>query len=190
MISTLSTYGFDPGLTHGAIVLSTFDLSESHHLCTEVQVLHTWRNTKKIQHGLKAKSTPVEINQFVSSVLIPKFKLPAVQVGIEFSPHSVYWRAQKSQVVSLAYMLGYLNCGLNYQGLPVTQITVDQLKMAFEIRGMEKAEYMKKPIKLKENKPLRFKNFTFGQLHRGNDDIFDAFLLSYLTAYLISRRTN
>lgn len=184
----LAAIGFDPGLRHGAIIHSTFDLTEKRHQLLRVEVLYSW--TKKDEH-IGAKSALLDISQFVFNVLAPKFEnTPASIVGIEFSPHSVYWRAQKSQVVTLAFMLGTLSALLQSTGLPVSFISVDQLKKAFSISTKEdKATYTSRVPQLINAPSLEIPRPLHLERIQHTDDRYDAFLLSYLSAYLLSRRS-
>jgi hypothetical protein len=182
---TYITHGFDPGLRHGAIVRSVFAFTPRKHWLLDIQVEYSW--TVK-NDRLAAKSSQLEISRFVESQLASKFSKPSQGVGIEFSANSVYWRAQKSQVVSLAFMLGYLTSSLFRQGLMVSFITVDQLKKAFSIQPKEKKqEYMAKEIQLLDAPEFDPRSFT--DVLMQSDDVYDAFLLSYLTAYLIDRKS-
>jgi len=183
-----TTYGFDPGLTRGAIVLGTFEFSGNKHTCLEFEVIHSWQ---KDTSPVGAKTPMLEIGRHVHKEILPRFVKPAWAVGVEFSAHSVYWRAQKSQVVALAYLLGYLEHGLHSHGMPVTHITVEQLKKAFRIQPKEKKEeYQSRPIKLIEVPALKFKAPRHHHPSDYQDDVFDAFLLAYLTAYLIHQKGN
>lgn len=182
----IATFGFDPGLRHGAIVHATFDLSPKRHVCLEAEVVYQW--TEKDEVSLASKSPLLQIAVFVQSGLIPQFTKPAMNCGIEFSPSSVYWTRQRGQVVSLAFMLGFLMHGLLAAGLPTTFITVDQLKKAFSISPREGKAYMERRIELIECPVLRLpKEFN---PHEQTDDIFDAFLLAYLTAHLLTRKSS
>lgn len=186
MPDRVASFGFDPGLRHGALIHAEFWFSTQRHVLTKFEVCHEWREMRKkksnVDDRLSKDSTPLEISAFVNSKFLPHFSRPAVSAGIEYDPNSVYWRAYKAQVVATAFMLGYLARGLQAQGLAQVYIKPHQLKAAFGISPKEKKEYVGKPIQLQGCPPLEYKPELKMVLSELSEDVFDALLIAYFTA--------
>jgi len=178
----IATYGFDPGLGHGAILHCVWELTEKSHKLVACETVSAWiKKDKNPLNRLHAKSTPLEISQFVHKIL-PMFSKPAISVGIEYDPNSVYWRTQKSQIVTLAFMLGALCHGLQSMGLPTIFIKPHQVKSAFGILPKEtKDQYRVRPLQMVDSpKLLGVSSGKF--LPDLSDDEYDALMIAYIAA--------
>lgn len=173
-----ATYGFDPGLRHGAIVYAKFALGSTEHHLEELTVDYKW--TKRDAHLSKDSDGPT-IAQFVHDALLPKFSRPATMVGVEWDPQSVYWHTYKVQIVTTGFMIGYLMRGLQTSGLPLVFVTPKQLRAAFGISSKDKEKnYVDQPIQMVDHPPLDLHGIEIPPDSKA--DVFDAFLVSYFAA--------
>jgi hypothetical protein len=180
----IASFGFDPGLRHGAIVHAIFRFSHQRHHLDQIRVPFLW--TKKQEH-LGAESSPPDVASFVHQQLLPRFQIPAAVVGIEWDILSVYWRTQKKQVVTTAFMLGYLVRGLTTSGLPQVYVTPSDLKKAFSIaKGEEKEDYMQRVPQMTGHQPLVLHDHLMPE-HENNSDVYDALLIAYFAAFFLYR---
>lgn len=105
-------YGFDPGLRHGSIISLTGPKPYMYNLEA------FW--TKSVGGGMAAKADPHEIAEFAQNFAFNMLKgLAPGPIFIEYDKNSVYWRAQKIQVVTLGMFLGYFSSMAHMLGLPV-----------------------------------------------------------------------
>jgi hypothetical protein len=142
--------------------------------------------TKKQEH-LKLDSSPSTISGFVHSRLLPDFQIPAAIVGIEWDISSVYWRTQKKQVVTTAFMIGYLVRGLQTIGLPQVYVTPSELRKTFNIGTKEKKEeYMLNTPQMLDFPPLVLHD-SFLPEHSSNSDVYDALMIAYFAAFFLYR---
>lgn len=183
--SEISTYGFDPGLRNGALVYATFRIDDSRHTLANFRIIHSWK-TKDEDH-LSKQATPIEIARFANDRLLSKMTYPAHMCGVEWEPNSVYWRAQKLQVVTTGLLVGYILRGTQLQGLPQAFFTPAQVKKAFGISPREGKEYQKRAVEMVGYPTLTYASddSVMGWLSSRDPDVFDALLIAYLAAVVL-----
>lgn len=159
--------GLDPGLRKGALVAASSEVISGVLHIQDWSVSHQWDD-----RSLGKKSTPGELATFVHDRLLSQIKGPVISAVIEWDPNSVYWRAQRLQVVVTSFMIGYFTRGVQTMGLPVHYLTPHQLKRLFDISPKEKKEYMNRPLR----SPLM--PITSSRELPTNPDEYDALLLA------------
>lgn len=180
-MNEVSCYGFDPGLRNGALVYATFFLNDTEHRLLDLKVIHSWK-TKDDDH-LSKQATPVEIARFANDKLLCCMSYPAYICGVEWEPTSVYWRAQKTQVVTTALLIGYLLRGTQVQGLPSAFFSPAQIKKAFGIAPREGKDYQRRSIQMVDHPALVIDSST--GIPQKDPDVFDGLLIAYLAAVVL-----
>jgi hypothetical protein len=162
--------GFDPGLRRGAFVSAQSSIKNDVLEIESWEVIYSWND-----HVLSKRSSPFEISTFLHNRILSKIEGPVISAAIEWDPSSVYWRAQRLQVVTTAFMLGYLTRGLQTMGIPSIWVTPHHLKRIFNISPSEKKDYIKREL----TSPLVKSIKSTGRLP-SNPDEYDALLLAIL----------
>lgn len=160
--------GFDPGLRRGALVSAVSQIKGSQLIIEHWNVLYSWDD-----RIIGKKSTPAELSEFIHSRILPKVEGPVISVTVEWDPNSIYWRAQRLQVVVTSFLIGYFTRGVQSLGIPVHYLMPHQLKRIFAISPKEKKEYMQRPLE----SPL-IPEIISAQGFPENPDEYDALLLA------------
>ncbi len=174
----LSAYGFDPGLRHGSMVYLEVDINDTEVSLVSFKEIFTWEATKKSKVGLGKDSDIVEI-QTLSTLILNKMNEPAPICGIEWDSNSVYWRAQKVQVVTLGMFLGYFIRSMNERAIATAILRPYTIRSFFGINQKAKKEgYMGFPLNAPGKSELPVPPEALE-----NSDVYDAMMIAYLTIF-------
>jgi hypothetical protein len=99
--TSVTTYGLDASLAHGALVQATWDLRSSPHRLLSYRVLHEWKLEAV------AQMSPARISQLAESIIwgIPgKALMP--RVGMDFDFDSVFFKGKAGPVMRVSFLMG------------------------------------------------------------------------------------
>jgi hypothetical protein len=128
MMLVRRAYGFDPGLRHGVLVRATFHVTEEQTKLAQYHVVAMWKKRRKGKGGvegvdwLSEDSTFPQIYNFSNWLIEAMCQFPDYAndpVGIDYTPHSVFWNSRRLQAVTQAFFMGYFARGAQTLGHPV-----------------------------------------------------------------------